>query len=184
MLNKKQMKHLGLLITGGTMICLSSASHAIDSMSVEIASGNETKMLRLGAQWEVTNRWWESNGTHIGAYWDLTLAQWREERFQNQPNERRNITDIGITPVFRFQNDNKLGLYGEVGIGAHFLSGLYDNNGRKLSTHFQFGDHLGIGYVFSNKLDIGLKFQHFSNGGYKQPNNGVNFGILQARYTF
>jgi len=62
------------------------------------------------------------------------------------------------------------------------LSELYDNNDRKLSTAFQFGDHVGIGYVFQNNLDLGLKVQHFSNGSIKQPNQGINFGVVRVSY--
>lgn len=174
--------YLSASLTG--YLAFSTPSYAVDSASVEFATGNKTKMARIGAQWEMEKRWFQSNGTHLGAYWDLTLAQWREEQYQGVRGRSENITDIGITPVFRFQNDSKLGPYGEIGIGAHLLSGLYDNNGRKLSTNFQFGDHLGVGYVFTNKLDVSLKFQHFSNGGFKQPNNGVNFGVVRASYKF
>jgi hypothetical protein len=53
-----------------------------------------------------------------------------------------------------------------------------------LSTHFQFGDHIGLGYVFSDAFELGLRLQHFSNGGYQEPNDGVNFVVLRARYRF
>jgi len=100
------------------------------------------------------------------------------------PGATQNIGDIGITPVLRWQSDDKHGLYAEAGIGAHLLSEVYNNNGRAFSTSFQFGDHIGVGYVFNNKLDIALKVQHFSNGGIKHPNSGVNFAVLKAGYPF
>lgn len=166
------------------IIGIQSSSHAVDSASVEAGTGNQTRMVRFGAQWNWASKWWQSNDTHIGTYWDLTLAQWRGTQFQNRPDAIQNITDIGITPVLRFQRDSKTGLYAEAGIGAHLLSRVYNNNGHDLSTAFQFGDHIGIGYVFANKLDLGLKIQHFSNGGIKQPNNGVNFAFLSAKMIF
>jgi lipid A 3-O-deacylase len=156
---------------------------AVDSASAEFATGNRTQILRFGAQWKWERKWWQSNGSHVGGYWDLTLAQWRGDRFRNT-GDTQNISDIGITPVLRLQSDSMKGWYGEAGIGAHYLSELYDNNQRRLSTRFQFGDHLGVGYVFQNNLDLGLKFQHFSNGGIKQPNSGVNFGIVRLTYPF
>lgn len=163
---------------------LSPASIAADSLSVEFGAGDKTKMLRLGAQWKWDRMWWRSNGTHIGGYWDLTAAQWRGNRFRNVPGITQNITSVGITPVFRFQNDSLKGFYLEAGIGAHLLSELYDNNDKQLSTRFQFGDHVGIGYVFANNADISLKFQHFSNASIKKPNDGVNFAILRASVPF
>lgn len=158
--------------------------HAADSVSFEYGAGNKTGMLRLGVQWKMERKWWKSNGTHLGAYWDLTLAQWHATRFQDIPGKRRDIAVLGMTPVFRFQNDNLKGFYLEGGIGAHLLSDLYDNNGHTLSTSFQFGDHLGAGYVFPGGLDLALKIQHFSNGGIKRPNSGANFLILRSGYTF
>jgi hypothetical protein len=157
---------------------------AVDSVSLELAQGNQTNVARIGAQWEWSSKWWQSNGTHIGGYWDLDLAQWRGRRFQNISGASQDITEVGLTPVFRFQRDDKKGLYGEFGIGAHYLSGIYDNNGKQLSTHFQFGDHIGLGYVFSDAFELGLRLQHFSNGGYQEPNDGVNFVVLRARYRF
>ncbi|MEO8170928.1 MAG: acyloxyacyl hydrolase [Oxalobacteraceae bacterium] len=163
---------------------IQSSSYAVDSASFEAASGNKTQMVRIGAQWDWANKWWQSNNTHIGGYWDLTLAQWRGTQYRNRPDTTQDITVIGITPVFRFLHDSKTGSYAEAGIGAHLLSNVYDNNGRKLSTAAQFGTHIGIGYIFANNLDLGLKIQHFSNGGIKQPNNGVNFAALSAKLLF
>jgi hypothetical protein len=160
------------------------AAHAVDSASLEIASGNKTDMARVGVQWKWARQFWQSNGTHIGGYWDLSLAQWRGRQFQNRPGSTQNITDIGFTPVFRWQKDSLKGLYAEAGIGVHYLSDLYDNNDRQLSTRFEFGDHIGIGYVFRNNVDIGLRFQHFSNGSIKEPNDGVNFAVVRVSYSF
>ncbi|RJF99623.1 acyloxyacyl hydrolase [Noviherbaspirillum saxi] len=163
---------------------MQSATHAVDSASLEIGSGNKTQLARVGLQWKWDSKWWQSNGTHIGGHWDLTLSQWRADRFHNIPGNSQNLIDIGFTPVFRLQNDNLKGWYLEGGIGAHYLSKVYDNNDRQFSTKFQFGDHLGVGYVFLNNLDVGLKIQHFSNGSFKQPNDGTNFAVLRASYAF
>lgn len=91
---------------------------------------------------------------------------------------------VGITPVFRYQRDEKLGWYVEGGIGANLFSELYNNDDNRLSTAFQFGDHLGVGYVTDNKWDLGLRIQHYSNASIKRPNSGVNFIIASARYSF
>jgi hypothetical protein len=172
------------LALGCAFAALSTASYAVDSASLEFGSGDQTKMVRVGAQWKWDKQWWRSNGTHIGGYWDLTLAQWRGDRFRNVPGNKQNITVLGITPVFRLQSDNLKGFYAEVGIGAHLLSELYDNDGKQLSTSFQFGDHIGLGYVLRNNADISVKIQHFSNGSIKKPNDGVNFAVVRVSYPF
>lgn len=172
------------LAVGCILAALPPASVAADSFSVEFGTGDKTKMVRLGAQWKWDSMWWRSNGTHIGGYWDLTVAQWRGDRFRNIPGNTQNITAVGITPVVRLQNDSLKGFYAEAGIGAHLLSELYDNNDKQLSTRFQFGDHIGVGYVFASNADISLKFQHFSNGSIKKPNDGVNFAVVRVSFPF
>lgn len=182
MVKKKNLAKTFALAT--VLLAMHSASHAVDGASLEVGSGDKTKMVRVGLQWTWGSKWWQSNGTHIGGYWNATLAQWRGDQFRNVSGARQNITAIGITPAFRFQNDNLKGFYAEAGIGAHLLSELYDNNDQQLSTRFQFGDHIGIGYVFDNKLDLGLSIQHFSNGSIKKPNDGVNFAVARLSYQF
>jgi lipid A 3-O-deacylase len=163
---------------------LSPASHAVDSVSFEFGTGNRTRLARVGLQWAWEKQWLKSNGNHIGGYWDLTLGYWHGTRFQNQPGETQDILAIGFAPVFRLQRDDLKGAYGEAGIGVRYLSKLYDNNDRQLSTKLEFGSHLGAGYVFRNGLDVGLKIQHFSNGSIKKPNDGVNFAIVRVSYWF
>ncbi|MBC3885541.1 acyloxyacyl hydrolase [Undibacterium griseum] len=177
-LNKKT-----LLIALGVLLTQSSA-HAVDSFSGEFASGNKSQFVRAGVQWNWDKTWFQSNGTHLGGYWDLTLAQWRNNAYQGVSGATQNITDVGITPVFRLQNDSKKGLYGEAAVGAHLFSHIYSNNGRQFSTAFQFGDHIGVGYVFQNGLDLSLKVQHFSNGAIKHPNPGANLAVLKAGFPF
>lgn len=160
-----------------------AGDQVFDGASFEYGSGTKTRMVRVGLQKDWETRFFESNGTHVGTYWDLTFAHWRGNQYRNIPGATQHLNDIGLTPVLRFQKDSKQGLYGEFGIGWHLLSELYDNNDFKLSTHFQFGDHVGIGYV-AGKWDLSAKVQHFSNGGYKKPNTGVNFIVLKAAYRF
>ena len=169
---------------GCVLAAVATHAHTVDSASLEYGDGDKTKMVRIGAQWKWNKQWWQSNGTHIGGYWDLTLAQWRGSHSQKISGNTQNLAAVGIMPVFRFQNDKQKGFYVEAGVGAYLLSDHYDNNGKQLSTHFQFGDHLSAGYVFLNNLDLSLKVQHFSNASIKEPNDGVNFAIVRISYPF
>lgn len=175
-----------LIAFAAAALCGSAPTHAIElhGGSFEAGSGNDTRMFRVGLQRDFRRTWFQSGGHHLGAYWDLTVAAWRGDAHHARPGEKQNLFDLGLTPVFRYRRNDRLGWYGEAGIGIHHLSQYYDNNGDQLSTRFQFGDHLGLGYVFANGLDLGLKFQHFSNGGVKEPNGGVNFVIVKAGFRF
>ena len=175
---------LSALSLGLALTAIQLPACALDSFSTEIGTGTKTQMLRVGLQSNWNQAWFESNGTHLSGYWDFNLAAWRGNAYRNVKGQTQNLYTVGATPVFRFENSNKLGWYAEGGIGANYVSDLYNNDGNQLSTHFQFGDHIGAGYVFGNKLDVGFKLQHYSNGGYKKPNTGVNFVVLKAAYAF
>ncbi|WP_426103891.1 acyloxyacyl hydrolase [Massilia sp. TSP1-1-2] len=155
-----------------------------DGASLEYGSGSKVALLRAGLQSHWERRWFEHNGRHIGAYWDVQLARWQGRAYQNVKGQNQNITDFGLTPVFRWQADERKGWYLEGGIGVHWLSALVDNDANCLSTRFQFGDHAGAGYVLDNGWDLGLKVQHFSNGGIKKPNSGVNFVVVKVTRAF
>jgi hypothetical protein len=146
--------------------------------SVEYGAGTKVELVRLALQRPWEQRWCATNGKHASGYWDLSLARWRGKAYQSNQGHHQYITDVGLTPVLRFQADDRKGWYGEGGIGLHFLSELYDNDNARLSTRAQFGDHLGLGYVFAGGWDLGVKIQHFSNGGAKRPNSGVNFIVF------
>ncbi|MDB5919695.1 MAG: Lipid deacylase [Massilia sp.] len=161
-----------------------AADTLADSAAVEFGTGSKVQMLRFSAQKNWERSWFESNGTHLSGYWDANLAQWRGNAYQNRSGEHQNITVVNLTPVFRFERADKKGWYAEGGIGVSLLSELYDNDDNRLSTHFQFGDHIGAGYVFDNKWELGAKIQHYSNGGYKKPNSGVNWLVVKVARHF
>ena len=181
-----QMKRkLGMALAAAAMLLgVHGAAQAVDSFTVEAGAGEEVQIVRAGVQWNWEQRWFQSNGNHIGGYWDLSIAQWRGTKHQNVDGKNQYITSIGITPVFRWQRDDLKGFYGEVGVGANLLSELYNNNNKKLSTAFEFGDHIGFGYVFNNDVEIGIKYLHYSNAGIKKPNDGADFILMRLRYPF
>ncbi|AKU23545.1 acyloxyacyl hydrolase [Massilia sp. NR 4-1] len=161
-----------------------AADKLIDSVYGEYASASKIQMVRVGVTSNWDKRWFESNGKQLSGYWDASFGAWRGKQYRNIPGEHQNLVDIGFTPVFRWENANKKGFFVEGGIGVHLLSKLYDNNDDKLSTAFQFGDHIGVGYVFDNKWEVTAKVQHYSNGGIKKPNSGVDYVMLKAAYNF
>ena len=156
--------------------------HAVDGVSIEAGSGNSTDMGRIGLQWDWKKRWFQGQNWHVGGYWDLSAGYWD---LGARPGQNDNIAEIGLTPVFRLQQNDLKGLYAEAAIGFHLLSRTSIGD-RRFSTRFQFGDHLGIGYRFGAKgeYDLSYRFQHLSNGGIKKPNDGINFSQIRFQYHF
>lgn len=165
------------------MPCL-AASTVIDSAAFELGAADKVQMVRISIQSDWSADWFTSNTTHLSGYWDLGVAQWRGDAYQNKPDKHQNITVATVTPVLRFERTDKKGWFCEAGIGVNLLSELYNNNGDQLSTHFQFSEHLGVGYIFENRWELGAKIQHHSNGGIDEPNDGVNWLLMKVAYHF
>jgi lipid A 3-O-deacylase len=155
---------------------------AVDGIAFEAGGGDGTDMGRIAVQWGWDRRWFQGGEWHLGGYWDLGLGYWTRDAL---PTENGSITAVGFTPVFRLQRNEFAGSYAEFAVGVHFLSRTQIGN-KRLSTAFQFGDLLGIGYRFGTRAawDIGLRYQHLSNGGIKKPNDGINFGQVRLQYHF
>ncbi|GGC80240.1 acyloxyacyl hydrolase [Undibacterium terreum] len=184
MLNKKILAAGAILLLAQVSSFAADSFLGADSVSGEFGTGNKSKLARVGLQYDWGKQWLQYNGMHVGGYWDVTLAQWHNTAYKGVADATQNITDIGVTPVFRLESDSKKGFYGEAAIGFHLMSHVYNNNGRPFSTAFQFGDHIGVGYVFNNGWDVALKAQHFSNGGIKHPNPGANLAVLKVGHSF
>ena len=177
------LKSLAAVVVAIVTLPAFAGNGPFESVSFEAGVGEEVQVVRIGAQSQWEKQWVKSNGTHLSGYCDVSASVWRGTAYRNIQGRHQDIAVVGFTPVFRYQNDSKQGWYAEAGVGLNLLSERYDNNDDRLSTHFQFGDHIGAGHV-SGKWDLGVKLQHFSNGGYKSPNSGVNFIVLKAARSF
>lgn len=165
-------------------LCFAFPSHAaptdaVNGFSFEAGGGTGSQMWRLGAQHDWQSKWLQSGNWHLGAYWDLQLGQW-------YGHGKQTITDIGLTPVFRYQQTvrSSFSPYVEAAIGLHLIEPVRMDDGRGFTTAFQFGDHVGFGARFGERgqYDLGVRFQHLSNGGIKEPNNGINFAQVRFQY--
>ena len=177
------------VIAALALLSASPAALAIDGISFEYgdsdSSNSSVNAYRVGAQWDWNKKLIEAGNWHLGGYWEANLGYW-----DNRSNGRTadELFDIGFTPVFRLQQNSITGLspYAELGVGIHFLSRTSVSTQRQFGSSFQFGDHIGAGLRFGDRgrYDIGYRYQHLSNLGIKQPNQGINFHQLRLQYHF
>jgi len=157
---------------------------AMDGIALEAGTtgSGRTDMGRVAVQWNWNRRWLQTEGWHLGGYWDLALGYWNSNA---GPGQNDSIVDVGVTPVFRFQSNDLTGLYFEAGVGFHWLSKTQIGD-RRFSTQFQFGDHLGLGYRFGARgaYELGYRVQHLSNANIKKPNDGIDFHQVRLQYRF
>ncbi|CFN83565.1 lipoprotein [Bordetella pertussis] len=82
-------------------------------------------------------------------------------------------------PMFRWWTGERF--YIEAGIGATVFSSTSFAD-KRIGSAFQFGDHIGLGFLLTPSNRIGLRYSHFSNAGIKEPNPGLD--IVQLTYTY
>ena len=92
---------------------------------------------------------------------------------------------LAVSPIFKktICYCKKGRIYGEFGIGISFIDDTLFA-GKNISTHYQFEDRIGIGYEFGKnyRYKIALRYFHYSNGGIKKPNPGLDFLSLSFLY--
>jgi lipid A 3-O-deacylase len=69
----------------------------------------------------------------------------------------------------------------EAGVGATLFSRTTFAN-KNISTAFQFGDHIGAGFLLNKNNRIGVRISHFSNASIKRPNPGLD--LVQLTYLY
>ena len=148
------------------------AAQAADGISVELGSGDrDVSLARVGVHSYYALQKLAPHNVHV--LLEASLGYWSTEEGP--------IYDISMTPIFRYARSRTSGPYIEGAIGLHFLTDTHIKPDVTLSTHFQFGDHLGVGWR-SGRYDVGLRLQHLSNAGLRNPNPGVNFLLLRLAY--
>ncbi|HET9653209.1 MAG TPA: acyloxyacyl hydrolase [Usitatibacter sp.] len=115
----------------------------------------------------------ERAGWNVDLFWKPRVAYWHAS---GTPD----LWDVGITPAFRFSTPG--GFFGEAALGAHLLSHTRIG-GRELSTAFQFGEQLAAGFTFGRAREyaLALRAEHVSNGGIRQPNDGITVVGLELQ---
>jgi opacity protein-like surface antigen len=179
---KSMARPASAAIALAAVVLLATPAMAVDGMAIEAGGGDGTDMGRVALQWDWNRRWFQGKEWHLGGYWDLGVGHWWRKVL---PGQNRSITEIGLTPVFRLQRNDREGPYLEFAVGFHWLSDT-SIGGKRLSTQFQFGDHVGLGYRFGAKraYDLSYRYQHLSNAGIKKPNDGVDFHQIRLQYRF
>lgn len=133
---------------------------------------------RLGLQRDFGVKWLDSATGSLGGYFEGSVGYWEEGSEDN--------TIFAITPVFTYafnlQGHPTVHPYLEAGIGASYVSKkIIDGN--DLSSHFQFEDRVGLG-VNCRGHKVAAQFFHYSNGGIKNPNDGIDIWLFSYTYPF
>lgn len=172
----------------GWFLCallFSGNAFSVDGVFVEAGRDMQTDATRAGVLWNFNHAWFAEGDWHVVGHWEASVASLQGK---SSAGNNQRVTDLGITPVFRLQqkNPSSVAPYIEGAIGLHLVSPTSVYADRRLGSAFQFGDHIGFGILFGEhkQFELGYRFQHISNGGIKQPNQGLNLNLLHFVYHF
>ena len=159
----------------------------IDSISVTLGKDNDTNKtnsIGFGVQNKWNRTWFNDGAWFVGGFWDASLTY-----LKSDINQDSSLTDFSITPFLRLQRDAQLSSgvtpYSQIGLGGHLINDT-EIGKRDLATRLQFGPQVGVGLGFGEKgnYELTYQYQYLTNGGIKQPNDGLKMHLLSFGYTF
>ena len=179
----KRWLKFGAMGCAGLACAAASAQAGLAPAAAFIQEGGagRTRSTTAGLLWDGPQRW-SVGGGEVTGYWEGSIARWTYESRFDAPATW--LAQFGLTPVFRFRpGAANSHWFADLGIGLTLTTRLYQTDRRQFSTRFNFGDHVGLGWSFGegDRQEIVLRVEHFSNGGLREPNPGLNF--VQLRYA-
>lgn len=148
------------------------------SLSIGGDADGDMASARLAYRIDPNKILWKTTQFALSTHLELSVGQWQAEKSYSQ----RSMTDLGLTPVFKFKSDEQSPWYAEVGVGMHYLSQVHIKDYSK-STQFQFGDQFGMGWE-NQSFRLGYKYLHVSNANIEIPNPATDFHFIETAYRF
>lgn len=129
------------------------------------------------------SQWLDGDTWQMQIHWETTLSYWQLQDYLPYFDKHTSNTQgwaLSWTPVFVTQWHDLAPIYVELGIGPTWLTSQQFGTLAK-SSHFQFNDILGIGWI-SKDWQLGYRFIHWSNGGLALPNPRTDFHQIQLQW--
>lgn len=153
------------------------AAHASDRMTGAVGvTGQNDMTFYLGFERDWRKTWLDSNTGSLGGRWDASYTYWERGRRASGAHS------VSFNPVFVYTFKGwRYAPYLEAGIGGALFSKTTVGN-RKLGSAFNFEDRFGVGLQLPAGQRIGVRAVHYSNGGLKQPNDGIeSYSLYYSR---
>lgn len=171
---------LRILLVG---MALTAGAAAADEPAIGLFGSPHDDYQRAGAHVRLGPLW----GRDFADTWHAAVhPEFEVSRFRVVGAESRRdpLDEIGGIALLRLtRGTGGVQPYGELGFGGALLSRR--QLGEKVfSTAFQFSEHAGLGLEFGGRFAAGWRISHYSNGGVKKPNNGLNFHQVVLSASF
>ena len=157
-----------------------------DAVFSQMGAGVATDSWSIGGQWHWKRAWVVRDSLVLRGRWELAVGRWRTEDRHGQEGDQNWVTQLSVVPTLRLSGLRGRGWYGEIGSGPAMLMPVFESRDRSFSTEFNFQSHLAFGYTLGRRAehDLGLRIEHFSNAGIREPNPGLELASLRYTYRF
>lgn len=167
---------LSLMLAGMADSALADTSGTQGGISVHYGVGKQYKRYTLN--YEAASVWttkFSGNWGRLDLTPEIGVSYWTADGSRS-PSQAWQFSAI---PMFRWWTTERFYIEAGIGVTALTRTRFADKN---IGSAFQFGDHIGAGFLLTRHDRIGLRLSHFSNAGIKRPNPGLD--TLQLTYTY
>jgi len=156
-----------------------------DAVFSQVGAGDATDSWSIGGQWRWKHAWVLRDSLVLHGRWEIAVGRWRAD-LNDQERDQKWVTQLSVVPTLRLFGPSGRGWYGEIGSGPAMLMPVFQSRDRSFSTELNFQSHLALGYILGSQAehDIGLRIEHFSNAGIRDPNPGIELASLRYTYGF
>ena len=174
----KNKKIVAGLLAGLSMAVAAPAALAAESGGLGLKYGVSDHYSRTTLVYETPTLWDYTLGGNWGRL-ELTgeggVSYWKADGSRSPGN----AWQVHATPFLRWWISERFFIEGGIGVTAFNKTRFAD---KTISTAFQFGDQIGLGFLLTKNSQLGLRYAHFSNASIKRPNPGLN--VIEAGYTY
>ncbi|MBC3957742.1 MULTISPECIES: acyloxyacyl hydrolase [Pseudomonas] len=172
------MKRLFCLAVFSAILAGQASMAQADGVEFSVGqTGESTMTYRLGVQFDWDKSWLQSDIGRLTGYWDGAYTYWDGKDYKDNHS-------LSFSPVlvYEFAGDS-VKPYVEAGIGVSVFSNTQVED-HKFGSAFNFEDRIGFGLRFAGGHEVGIRATHYSNGGIKQPNDGIESYALHYKMPF
>lgn len=156
---------------------LSQPLYAIDGITIGLGNGTGgLNSARLALVQTLDPLGFNQFFSNVGLQLEYSVNRWEEHH--NSHNA------FGLLPSIRWNwyPQERWHLFVDLGVGASYHQDTQVAD-HQLGTHYLFEDRLGLG-LRHERWELALRGYHYSNGGLRQPNDGLNLLNLEVSWLF
>lgn len=170
------MKKIIMIILALSFALVASDEYGV---SINVGKSGSIESYRVGLQKNFNKILYSNETISLNGFHELGIGTLRGHNGDH-------IDLISYSPVFTLNfnrfNSSTIKPYIDGAIGVSAISRKTINS-KDLSSTFQFEDRVSLGLSLDN-INLYIRLIHYSNGGIKEPNDGINIVNLGIDYKF